>query len=203
MIINHKRKFVFVCVPKTGSTTLSKFFTKHDKIKIEEGWYMEKWHWPMFKIQDENNIEDYYSFAFHRNPYDRLVSSWIEFTEDKGHQNVWSQPLIDQFKTWEDFVLNFSETDWANEIHFRPTTWYTHKDGKQLVTYVAKYDNFKAEIEHIFESINMDVTKLPRGRRWRKTRRRTDYQSYYKNDKAIEAVANHFKQDIEIFGDIF
>ena len=203
MIINHKRKFVFVCVPKTASTTLSKFFQKHDKLQIEQSWFMEKWHYPISEIQKENNVQDYYSFAYHRNPFDRLVSSWIEFTQDKGHLKVWSRPLVDRFKSWEDFVLNFSETSWANEIHFRPTTYYTHNDDKQQVNFVARYDHFDRDTKVIFDSIGLDPKLLNNNKRYRKTNRDKDYRTYYKNDKAIEAVAKHFDSDIKTFGDSF
>ena len=203
MIINHKRKFVFVCVPKTASTTLSKFFQKHDKLQIEQSWFMEKWHYPISQIQKENNIQDYYSFAYHRNPFDRLVSSWIEFTQDKGHLQVWSRPLIEQFKSWEDFVLNFSETSWADEIHFRPTTYYTHNNDKQQVNFVARYDHFDRDTKIIFDSIGLDPKLLNNNKRYRKSNRDKDYRTYYKNDKAIEAVAKHFNSDITIFGASF
>jgi len=203
MIINHKRKFVFVCVPKTASTTLSKFFQKHDNLQIEQSWFMEKWHYPISEIQKENNVQDYYSFAYHRNPFDRLVSSWIEFTQDKGHLQVWSTPLVDQFKSWEDFVLNFSDTSWANEIHFRPTTYYTHNDDKQQVNFVARYDHFDRDTKIIFDSIGIDLELLNNNKRYRETNRNKDYRTYYKNDKAIEAVAKHFDSDIKTFGDSF
>ena len=41
MIINHKRKFVFICVPKTGSTTLSKHFIKTDNPSPIKAWVKE------------------------------------------------------------------------------------------------------------------------------------------------------------------
>ena len=164
---------------------------------------MEKWHYPISEIQKENNVQDYYSFAYHRNPFDRLVSSWIEFTQDKGHLEVWSRPLVDQFKSWEDFVLNFSETSWANEIHFRPTTYYTHNDDKQQVNFVARYNHFDRDTKVIFDSIGLDPKLLNNNKRYRKTNRDKDYRTYYKNDKAIEAVAKHFDSDIKTFGDSF
>jgi hypothetical protein len=164
---------------------------------------MEKWHYPISEIQKENNVQDYYSFAYHRNPFDRLVSSWIEFTQDKGHLEVWSRPLVDRFKSWEDFVLNFSETSWANEIHFRPTTYYTHNDDKQQVNFVARYDHFDRDTKVIFDSIGLDPKLLNNNKRYRKTNRDKDYRTYYKNDKAIEAVAKHFDSDIKTFGDSF
>jgi len=204
MIINHKRKFVFVCVPKTGSTTLSKHFIKIDNLPIERSWLKDKWHWPMFQIQKHYKLplKDFYTFAYHRNPWDRMISSWIEFTNDHGHLITWSQALKDQYKTFEDFILNFRSSEWTNEIHFRPTCYYTHLDGKQMVNHIARYENWQSETKNILETIDLDINDME-GKRYRKTKRDSDYRKYYTNDKMIEAVENHFKIDIDKFGDKF
>ena len=105
MIINHERRFVFVCVPKTGSTTLSKYFKRtgeFDKPK-DHPWLTEKYHYPISRIQTEEDVKGYYKFAYHRNPYDRLVSSWIDFTQWKGHQS-WSRgQAVDHVARYEHF----------------------------------------------------------------------------------------------------
>jgi len=204
MIINYTRKFVFVCVPKTGSTTLSKFFIKADNLPIARSWLKEKWHWPISKIQQHYKLplQDYYSFAYHRNPWDRMISSWIEFTNDHGHLTTWSQALKDQYKTFEDFILNLQSSKWANEIHFRPTCYYTHLNGEQIVNHIARYENWQTETKSILEIIELDINHMEE-KQYRKTKRDSDYRKYYTNDKMIEAVQNYFKIDIETFGDKF
>ncbi len=204
MIINYTRKFVFVCVPKTGSTTLSKFFIKADNLPIARSWLKEKWHWPISKIQQHYKLplQDYYSFAYHRNPWDRMISSWIEFTNDHGHLTTWSQALKDQYKTFEDFILNLQSSKWANEIHFRPTCYYTHLNGEQIVNHIARYENWQTETKSILETIELDINHMEE-KQYRKTKRDSDYRKYYTNDKMIEAVQNYFKIDIETFGDKF
>lgn len=204
MIINHERRFVFVCVPKTGSTTLSKYFKRtgeFDKPK-DHPWLTEKYHYPISKIQTEEDVKGYYKFAYHRNPYDRLVSSWIDFTQWKGHQS-WSRRLKEQFKTWEDFAKNFVDTDWANEIHFRPTTYYTHVDGVQAVDHVARYEDFSSETRQILTHLGIKYRDGDLGHRFRQSNRDKDYRKYYKDDATIESVSKHFKSDIKTFGDKF
>ena len=63
----------------------------------------------------------------------------------------------------------------------------------------ATTDNTKV----IFDTIGLDSKLLNNSKRYRKTNRDKDYRSYYKNDKAIEAVAKHFDSDIKTFGDFF
>ena len=208
MIINHKRKFVFICVPKTGSTTLSKHFIKTDNLNIERSWMKEMYHWPMAKLDKKyahkgTPLHEYFRFAYHRNPWDRMVSSWIDFTSDRGHLTDWAGELQDTFKTFENFVLNFRHTRWRHDKHFQPTTYYTHHFGdQQIVSYVAMYHNWHADTTHIFQKLNMKIEELP-GKKWRQTERDPDYRKYYTNDKMIEEVHRWFHRDITQFGDKF
>ena len=205
MIVNHDRKFVFVCVPKTGSTTLSKYFKRSGEFDKPKGhaWLMEKYHYPISKIQKDEDVEGYYKFAYHRNPFDRLVSSWIDFSQDKAHLRTWSENLAKQFKSWEDFSKNFVNTEWANEIHFQPTTYYTHVDGVQAVDHIARYENFSEETQNIFKTVGINYRSEDFNHRFRKTNRDKDYRKYYKDDKTIENVSKHFSKDLETFGDKF
>ena len=206
MIINHKRLFIFVCVPKTSSTTLSKHFIKIDNLGVDKTWLKEKWHWPIKNIKRHYShwpLNQYYKFAYHRNPWDRMISSWIEFTEERGHLLTWSQGLKDEFNTFEDFVLNFRSSKWRKEIHFQQTSWYTHDDdGNMMVDFIARYDNWHNDTKFIFEKIDLKMEDME-GKRWRQTNREKDYKKYYTNDKMIDEVAQHFKSDIAIFGDKF
>ena len=98
MIINSDKKYVFVCVPKTATTSLYKFLKIAHKLPMSSNkeWTSKKWHWPMSSIINDYrnlNFDKYYKFAFHRNPWDRLVSSFIEFTSDEGHRITWSKKL--------------------------------------------------------------------------------------------------------------
>ena len=155
------------------------------------------------KIQKDEDVKGYYKFAYHRNPFDRLVSSWIDFSQDKGHLRTWSENLVKQFKSWEDFSKNFVDTEWANEIHFQPTTYYTHVDGVQAVDHIARYENFSEETEYIFKTVGINYRSENFNHRFRKTNRDKDYRKYYKDDKTIENVSKHFSKDLETFGDKF
>ena len=206
MIINHKRKFVFVCVPKTSSTTLSKHFIKIDNLSVDGSWLKRKWHWPIKNIKAHYSrwpMDQYYKFAYHRNPWDRMISSWIEFTEERGHLLTWSQDLKDSFKTFEEFILNFRSSKWSEEIHFRPTNWYTHDDtGDKIVDFIARYDNWQEDTKIIFDKLGLKMEDME-SKRWRQTNRDKDYKKYYTNDKMIEEVAQHFRSDLAMFGDKF
>ena len=110
--------------------------------------------------------------------------------------------MKDRFKNFEDFITNFRETEWAHDIHFRPTTWYTHVNGTQAVDHIAKYNDWYNETNTIFTTLGLDISMM-KSKRYRKTIRSKDYKSYYTNDRMIEQVEQHFAKDIELFGDLF
>jgi hypothetical protein len=71
-----------------------------------------------------------------------------------------------------------------------------------MVNHIARYENWQSETKNILETIDLDINDME-GKRYRKTKRDSDYRKYYTNDKMIEAVENHFKIDIDTFGDKF
>ena len=71
-----------------------------------------------------------------------------------------------------------------------------------MVNHIARYENWQSETKSILETIELDINDME-GKRYRKTKRDSDYRKYYTKDKMIEAVENHFKIDIATFGDKF
>ncbi len=70
MIISAEKKFIFVAVPKTGSSSIEKALGKYSDEELEEGKTKH------FGLRDIPDLLDkpYYKFCFFRNPWDRLVS---------------------------------------------------------------------------------------------------------------------------------
>ena len=208
MIINSDKKYVFVCVPKTATTSLHKFLVTADNMsvkKVKKEWGGDKWHWSMSSIINEYtklNFNEYYKFAFHRNPWDRLVSSLIEFTSEKGHIATWSKELCN-YKSFEEFILDLPNSQWKDEIHFQPTTYYTHSNGKKIVDFIGRYENLQTDLQKVFKKINHNIDNFNTGQKHRRTTRDKDYKKYYISDKMINIVGDLFHKDILTFGDKF
>lgn len=197
MIIDHKRKFIFVAVPKTASTTIHKLLNVLEN--KTDPYLQEKYHYPITSILKESpDVIDYFKFGFCRNPWDRLYSSWLEFTQRKDHLTTWSSELPKEFSNFEDFVLGFEKSQWSKEIHFQPSSWYLYDKDKPL-DYIGRYENFSDELKVIFKTLkikNIDWGNLPHTR---KTKRDEDYRLYY-NKKTAEIVEYFYKDDIINFG---
>ena len=122
--INLTKKFVFIGNARTGSTSIYVYLNnvcQNDETIWEDGLNALPNSYHM-SVQDTINkypfCKDFTFFCFVRNPYTRMLSSFIEFTTDKGHF-PWSSELL-KFKNFEDFSLNFNNTEIKNDIHFIP-----------------------------------------------------------------------------------
>lgn len=195
MIINDSQKFVFVAVPKTATTTIHEYFRKDIYINDRDDWLQTKYHYPLDMILKENPISsNYFKFGFARNPWDRMVSSWLDFSKSEGHLLVWSQNLPKDFNTFEDFVINLANTSWSKELHFLPS--YSYLKG---VDFAGKYENLNNDFKKILARLNhsvFDILNLPRKRKTK----RTKYREYYTNQKMIDSVASYFEDDIKHYG---
>lgn len=201
MFVDTNHKFVFVAVPKTATSTIHNIFNQVDSLRKYDPYhphFQEQYHFPISKIYELNpEVVDYYKFGFCRNPWDRMVSSWIEFTTAVDHLNTWSSNLTNQFKSFEDFILRFSDTQWSQEIHFQPSSWYLYQNDTPI-DFIGRYENFSLDFEKIIGKLNLNINaeQLPQ---IRKTNRDKDYQKYYINQRMIDSVASFFKDDIENF----
>ena len=199
MFISDIGKFVFVAVPKTATSTIHAYLAQAGAEHIPYSFRMEKYHYSYQLILAEHpEATDYFSFGFARNPWDRMVSSWIEFTSNQGQLDTWSQGLDDDFKDFADFIINFTGTKWAEEIHFHPASWYLGC-GKKQVDFIGRFENVGDDFDTVLAKINHPQFNILKWHKLRQSNRDSDYRAYY-SDQMIEIVGNHFHDDIINFG---
>lgn len=88
-MIVHANKFIFIHIPKTGGSTISHCLRElrgRYGFKIENG--AGAGHLDNINEDNIHKYQDYFVFATHRNPWDRMVSAWKFWTAPgivKGH----------------------------------------------------------------------------------------------------------------------
>src|SRR5690554_1899600 len=95
MIISKKNKFIYLAVPKTGTTSVQKFLLENDNtatnynVELDGNQYRFGEHMTALEIKNVlgDLYNDYTVIGFVRHPYGRIVSSY--FSYKKGGKDSW------------------------------------------------------------------------------------------------------------------
>jgi len=211
MIISHKHKFIFLKTRKTAGTSVQIALSrvcdidndiitgsniKYDVVDESNsaGWNMEKFitNHPHPPIQDVKNAvpewNDYFKFAFVRNPYEIVVSRYHWDIKGKGNQST----SIEGFREWIKGYCIQGGTYWQDE------QWrYVSIDGNTAVDYIGRYETLNEDFNHICTVLNIPTTEL--GFQKSGYRDNTHYSKYY-NEESVNLVQQFFAKDISLFG---
>ena len=137
-----------------------------------------------------NVWNDKFTFAFVRNPWDRIVSQYFyrRHTE-QGVENL----------SFEDWVRHVYAEQYpvyrSREVLFLPQSdWVTDECGELLVDFVGRFERFEENFQYVCNQIGIEAS-LPH----KNKSSRDPYPTYY-TDETANIVARYFKKDIERFG---
>ena len=170
-IINHKNKFIFIHVPKTGGTMIKEILV--DKFGCD-GWIGG--HHPISTI---NNPHSYFTFGCVRNPYTRMQSAYKEIRGKQNHK----------CGTFEEFCIN-PPTQFP---HIKTQYYWLNKKGN-LVDKIIKTEELSTEFPKLLKKFNFDATiEIPI------IRKGTTEFDVTLTDKCKKAIVDRYKIDFEKF----
>jgi hypothetical protein len=183
-------KCVFIHIPKNAGST------------IRNGIFKQNYEGPVFN-EIPNEWEEFFSFAFVRNPYDRLVSAWKMFS--KGMQNTkWSRSDserlngIDFFSFLElaiDSSIDYQSRHTIESVLKHHTLPQTHPyHCIQHAKFIGKFENLKNDFEYVANIIRLSDYEFEH---LNKTQR-VSYKNYYDN-ACFELVTKHYQSDLDAF----
>lgn len=133
------------------------------------------------KSADQNKYQNYFKFAFVRNPYDRVLSMWRS-----GYGG--SAPL-----TLDEFCLKIKCNQ--KSLAFGLQKGYIYQDDKCLVDHVARYENYDQEIEYIFDKLSLPTPTIEHRLNTKKKHRQAHYTS-----KSAGIIFESLESDFNLFG---
>lgn len=164
------------------------------------------------KYMTQEQFSRYFKFSFVRNPYERLVSTYIYF----NYINKFD------FKHFLNAIVSNS-LDERSTRHFLPQHNYIYdKNENILVDFVGRFENLQNDFNHVCSCISMPNTILPHTNKTKKNnhnlgpimaikniaqdlysrkirqRYKPRYMDYY-DEESIALVNNLYKADFRLF----
>jgi hypothetical protein len=201
MRTSHKHKFVFIAPPKTASSSVRKSLNPFSDIRscgdVSSSLYYHVKPEKLKKyFEDKNwNWDEYYKFAFVRNPWSRLVSQWQYRLRIASKPSAeWetfgknSIKFINKHKTFDEYIRNIKNPNLCYN-------WIYNRTGNQLVDFVGKFENLQEDFNIICDKLGIPQQELPH-----KNKSKHKHYTEYYDDETLEIVAKKFSKDIEYFG---
>lgn len=180
-IVDETKKFIWYVNPKVASRTIAKYLNlkfpeiygeKRDDEVIETYGYLPT-----------SEYYDYFKFTFVRNPYDRLLSVFMDKTK-KVIGTQWEIPFFAQFKeyTFEQFVKHLYE-----HINLNHNETNRHIRTQMSLANDANDLNFIGRFEKLEEDLNSLNTLLGTEANSIENKNKTKHDHY----------SNHFTDDMK------
>ena len=186
----NETKTIFVHIPKTAGISLLSAI--YGNVILES-------HRSIFFNQTALNVKsnDFFSFTFVRNPFDRLYSTY-KFLENGGinkQDEIAFQTYFAKFTSFEDFVMNGLNKNMIYQVtHLIPQYEYLCDwKGKVSVDFVGRFESLDKDVKRLSLHLEKEI-KLNHLNKTSKV----DYTEVY-TDEMIKKVKNIYKKDLRIF----
>ncbi len=205
-------KAVYVEVPKVACTSIKTALAQVLGMEVTGG-NPHDIDWPTPQRAPSQSIPLFpglFTFAFVRNPWDRLVSCYRDkiggevdrytyFTIRAGVANCFARfDAIIAGMSFDEFVgAVASISDEEADAHFRSQyTFLANDDGHITLDFVGRFERLTEDFRWIQDQLGLPMTELSRLQVAGKPRKYVDF--YTRETRWI--VAKRFREDIEMFG---
>ncbi|MFM8735408.1 MAG: sulfotransferase family 2 domain-containing protein [Pirellulales bacterium] len=213
MLISHRHRFAFIHVAKTGGSSVFGALWHHAD-HVDHYW-ANRWlarigihvnHYAPYRLRKfrvhtpaetlRSNLppdvyDGLFTFAFVRNPWDRLVSYYHFLRDADDHATHVSHrrgrtARLPDFEAYVRYEVRRRKISQLRMV--------ADRRGRLLVDFLGRFESLAADFGHACRRIGIDA-RLPTTN----ASRRRDYRDYYTADLAA-LVRDHFAEDIERFG---
>jgi hypothetical protein len=214
MLISYTHEFIFFHVAKVGGLSirdaLKPYTQLPEKFKIKQpsrfsggkpNPLYEMWEITLLHAKARDAVKEvppdiysrFYKFAFVRNPWDWQVSMYHFILKETAHIRHELVKSMSGFEEYLEWVIN-TRNPYARGATRLQKDMLTDDSGRLIIDFVGRYETLAQDFGHICRHLNIRAS-LPH----LNSSRHRDYRSYY-NERTRRLVAEHFREDIELFG---
>jgi hypothetical protein len=198
-MIDHKRKCIFIHIPKNGGRYVTDLFLETKLVEWDKKNKLWKQHASAFETKtfyvDEQVWDDYFKFAIVRNPYEKMYSGFRFLCGNK------IDPTLDNFKRMLrcEGPYRFLKRKFMNRPKTRRHHIFTQKsfivhEGELMVDHVLRFENLSEGMKALEEKYKIDI-----GFEEKQTISSVDRALDFYDNEAKLLVEDMYKEDFEYF----
>jgi hypothetical protein len=191
-MINHKHKFIFLHIPKSGGLSLVDALSR--KTEVEEKFKSGHPRYENYIDFFGEEVSTYYSFTFVRNPWDRFVSAF-HYLKKGGRNNCLHD--INAGKALKNYNFSSFAKDFTfqkfNFVHFAEQLFFIGQPNQ--LNFIGRFENLQQDFNTVCDKIG-----IPRQQLSHMNKSKHKHYSEYYDDETREIVAEKYARDIEYFG---
>lgn len=199
-MINHRYKFIFLHIPRTGGTSIEKalcgkdWWQRHPPSKHLTAHVAKKIYAPYW--------EDYFKFTFVRNPWDRMVSM-LRYGKGRTVDNIYEvyrndKNLIEFTEYFKTFNTIEYDTRFFNDNQFQDFNSFKNSIYYNIVgsemNFIGKFETLQEDFNQVCDLIGISNSLLPHIQK----SHHGHYSEYYSNDTR-NLIQNRCQMEIENF----
>lgn len=204
MVISKENRYIFVAVPKTGTTSIQNLLLEYDPTAKK---YSEVINGKEYSFEEHDtalrikrilgeHYSEFQTFGFIRNPYSRIISSYFFYKNGNpitsGNKNPWPA----RFKIAYTRIVPLKL--WALSYPYKSNIEHlVDEQNNVIVDYVGTFENLKEDLTKIFNALNLDIP-TDQLRHTNKSDH-SSYKKYFKNKIFRRAVNRIIQPDLEFY----
>jgi hypothetical protein len=205
MLISDKYRYIFIAIPKTGTTAIQSFLLKNDdscvwnsiqidgkRINIDEHIKTKN----LKRIMGEK-FNEYKKISFIRNPYSRIVSSYFFYKNvNMIRSKNFIRNLMARINVLSTEILPFSI--WSVLKPTKKLVDYFYDDDKQLlIDLVGKTENLNEDLLSICSEIGIALNSDKVAKKNKS--KHSSVEGYYSNSFHKKIITKKIRKDIELY----
>ena len=182
-MINHKHKFLFIHIPRTGGTSIEEQFEYREEREKNKHWNLSDW----VSFLGNEKLSGYFKFTFVRNPWDIVASNYCSVWYN--NPKLGGEIGLSSGKSLDYFLSKYKPAPFAHGDSF-----FDYITPNQM-DFIGRYETREKDLKFISDKISFDINSKVRAR----INKNKHYTEYY-DDETRQIVAEKYAKDIEYFG---
>lgn len=182
---------IFIHIPKCAGVSIAQsLFSNHGAGHYTCHQFRE--------VFGDSTYADYLTFAFVRNPWDRLASAY-HFLRQGGFNDIdrrWASKHIGHYTDFGDFVRNWvTPAHVQSWVHFKPQCdFICDLEGELDIDFIGRFENLEQDFQILCDKLGIERTLRTLNQSRQK---HPDFRTLY-DDRTRHIVSRVYARDIEL-----